>query len=103
MPAARYPSPKYTVEISAAIAGTIRQLHEQAVREQRGKLFVTALSECTTRLEEDPRSFGEPMYRLPLLQLQVRHGAVRPLFIDFAVHDERPLVFIRKVQLLAAD
>lgn len=103
MPAERFPPHKYSVEISSAIANTLRQLHEQAVREQRGRQFATALAECTKRLEEDPRSFGEPMYRLPMLQLLVRHGAVRPLFVDFAVHDERPLVFIRKVQLLPAD
>ena len=52
------------------------------------------------QLSLNPVEFGEPLYRLPALRLQVRHGAVGPLLIHFAVHENRPLVFIKSVTLL---
>ena len=48
----------------------------------------------------DPYDFGEPLYRLPALRMQIRHGAILPLFIDYGVCEDRPLVFIRGVTLL---
>jgi hypothetical protein len=40
------------------------------------------------------------LYRLPALRLKVRHGAMGPLLIYFAVHEDKPLVFIKGVALL---
>jgi len=54
----------------------------------------------TRRLINNPRNVGEPLYTLPALRLQVRHAAIGPLLIDFAVHDRMPLVFIKGVSLL---
>jgi hypothetical protein len=45
-------------------------------------------------------TFGEPQYRLPALQLQVRCAVIRPLVMYFAVPEERPEVYIQKVKLL---
>src|SRR5208283_193021 len=42
-----------------------------------------------------PLTFGEPHYRLPALKLLVRQAVVSPLVVDFAVHEDRLLVFIR--------
>jgi hypothetical protein len=38
---------------------------------------------------------------LPALRLLVCQAIVRPLIVDFAVHEDRPLVFIRGFKLLA--
>lgn len=48
----------------------------------------------------DPSEFGEPLYRLPALKIQVRTSIVPPLAIHFGVCEERPLVFIKGVQKL---
>jgi hypothetical protein len=45
---------------------------------------------------------GEPLYRLPVLRMQVRSVAIRPLSVAFAVCEDRPLVYINAVKLLAA-
>jgi hypothetical protein len=37
----------------------------------------------------------------PALQLLVRQGGVRPLVVDYAVHETQPLVFIRGFTLLS--
>ncbi len=72
----------------------------QAVWEGRGPQFREALRNIFDRLVSDPKNLGEPLYRLTTLRLQVRQVAVRPLVIDFAVHDDYPLVFIKTVALL---
>jgi hypothetical protein len=66
-----------------------------------GRGFLTALRQIVQRLRTDPLTFGEPQYGLPALHLVVRHAIVAPLVVDYAVHTERPLVFIRGFKLLS--
>ena len=41
------------------------------------------------------------LYRLAVLRLQVRMAVVGPLVIDFAVHEEERVVFIRGVKAMS--
>jgi hypothetical protein len=92
---------RYQVHVSGALAAELRRLQRQAAREGRGGQFLAALRYLTERLEKDPNEAGEPLYRLPNLRVQVRTMAVRPLLIDFAVCEDRPLVFLNSVKLLS--
>jgi hypothetical protein len=58
----------------------------------RGERVLSAIRQVWQRLSRDPNNFGEPLYRLPALRMQVRCGAARPLAIHFAVCEGRPLV-----------
>lgn len=53
------------------------------------------------RLNRDPSEFGEPMYHLDGMQMEVRKAAIEPLYIEYGVHDEWPVVIIRRVQWLS--
>ena len=66
----------------------------------KGAAVVSAVREIRQRLQANPLDFGDPLYRLPALRMQVRHGTVHPLFINFAVCEDQPLVFIKGVELL---
>src|SRR5579862_479098 len=90
----------FEVRCSAAVAQSLRRLQEQASKEGRGGKVLRAMRAIVTKLENDPRSFGEPEFRLPAMRIQVRSGAVHPLVVHFGVCDDRPLVFIKKVILL---
>lgn len=92
--------PRFSVRISGAVAATLKKLQRQAWRERRGEAFLTAFQAISARLIPDPMGFGEPLYHLPALRLQVRHGIMRPLMVYFAVHEDEPLVFIKGVTLL---
>jgi hypothetical protein len=83
------------------IAEAIRELQRRASRQGRGEEFLQALRTVVDRLRHDPNEFGEPLYRLSALRMQVRAGTVRPLYVDFAVCEDRPLVFIRAIKLLS--
>jgi hypothetical protein len=92
---------RYQVHCSGAIAKSIRRIHQRAWQQGRGKAVTRAFRQIVRRLEVDPLGTGEAAYRLPSLRMQVRSVAVRPLVIDFAVCQDRPLVFIKGVKLLA--
>jgi hypothetical protein len=68
--------------------------------EGRGEKVLSAMRRIWHHLSYDPNEFGEALYRLPALRMNVRHAAVGPLLIYFAVHDQMPLVFIKEVALL---
>jgi hypothetical protein len=91
----------YEVILSGAVAAIVKQLHAQAMHLGTGPRFVAAFREIIERLHEDPLAFGEPQYRLPALHLLVCQGVVAPLIVDFAVHEDRPLVFVRGFLLLS--
>jgi len=93
----------YRVEFSGLIRRELRKLLRHAVWQGRGPQFREALRTILNRLTNDPNSLGEPLYRLAALRLQVRQVAIRPLVVDFAIHDDYPFVFIKTVALLPAE
>jgi hypothetical protein len=92
----------FEVHCSGALTATIRRIHRRAWRQGRGQAVTRAFRQIIRRLERDPFSVGEPAYRLPGLRMQVRTVIIRPLAIDFAIWEDRPLVFIKGVKLLSA-
>lgn len=100
MPSAADNGGPFQVDCSRVVARELRRLQERAVLEGRGDLVAAAFRQILKRLKHDPRQFGEPLYRLPALRMQIRQGAIRPLFINFGVCEDRPLVFVRGVKLL---
>jgi hypothetical protein len=92
---------RYTVTTSETTKALLAQLSSQARQTGTSQQFLAALREIGQRLRNDPLNFGEPQYRLPALRLLVCQAIVRPLVVDFAVHEDRPLVFIRGFRLLA--
>jgi hypothetical protein len=89
------------VILSGLVKAQLEALHSQAAQLGKGKAFVATLRRVVERLRRDPLEFGEPRYRLPALKLVVYQGAISPLVVDYAVHAEKTLVFIRAFGLLS--
>jgi hypothetical protein len=85
---------------SELVLRSIRALQRWAAREGWGGEMLRVLREIRDRLLSDPKEFGEPLYHLDALSLEIRTASVRPLIIEFGVHETRPLVFIQEVKLL---
>ena len=94
------PGGPYEVHNSGQITQAFLHLQRQASREGRGQDLLHATREVYKRLSRDPNEFGEPLYRLPNLRMQIRCAAIKPLSLDYAVCEDRPLVFIKAVRLL---
>lgn len=91
----------YTIHASNAVKEEFRVLRRQALRQGRNKAVTKAFRQIIKQLERDPRRAGEPTYRLPAMRAQIRTIVVQPLVVDYAVLDDRPIVFIKVVSLLA--
>jgi hypothetical protein len=91
----------YEVSISQYQRMLVKQRHLEAIQKGRGAQFLAAFRQIVERLRKDPLVFGELLYHLPALQLAVRQGIVLPLVVDYAVHEDRRLVFIRGIKLLS--
>jgi hypothetical protein len=91
----------YVVDCSGFVLQHLQQLQEQASEAGKGAGFLAAMAALYEHLRKDPMGFGEPLYRLPALELTVRVGVVLPLAVHFAVHDKKPVVFIKWIDNLS--
>ena len=85
----------YRVQFTASTSARLKELVKKAIGIGLGQKALSAAKAIIRHLQSRPTEFGEPLYRLPALKLQVRVGIVRPLVVHYAVHEEKPLVFIK--------
>ena len=69
---------RYEVYCSGVVAKAVRAAHRQATKEGRGQAMVKAFRQAVRELQQNPTHFGEPLYRLPALRMQVYTAVVRP-------------------------
>lgn len=91
---------RYEVYCSGQVAKAIREAHQRASQEGRGPAMRKALRQAI-QLRQNPKNFGEALYHLPILRMQIHTALLRPIAIDFAICTDRPLVFIKGVTLLS--
>lgn len=91
----------YYVDASAELRKQIRELHQVALGQGRGKQFAKALRKIYNRMHLDPFEFGEPLYKLPMLRLLIRTASIIPVVVTDSVSNDNPIVMIKSIQLLA--
>jgi hypothetical protein len=91
----------YSVSMSQVQRAKLLKLWEQADAQGDGPRFVAAYREIVRRLQRDPRVFGEALYKLSALNLEVRQAVVAPIVVDFAVHEKQEAVFVRGFKVLS--
>lgn len=92
----------YYVDASTEMRNRIKFLHQLAIEQDRGELFIRSFKEIYTRLHNDPFDFGEPLYTLPMLRLQVRTASILPIVVTYGVSSDSPMVVIKDVQMLGS-
>jgi hypothetical protein len=90
----------HEVRFAGQAKAEVVELHRKAAEQGRGHIFLDALRGIYHWLRNDPEQFGEPLYRLPALQLVVYHAVASDLIVDYAVHRERRLVFLKGIRRL---
>ncbi len=93
--------PTFAVHMATQTKLHLKHLHIEADHAGRGAEFVAAFRHIVRQLQQDPWTFGEPTFRLPALKLQVRTAANAMLVVDYGVHEEKSLVFIRGFKMLS--
>src|SRR5258708_22573903 len=91
----------YRIILSGIIHAELKMAQTQAENLGIGAASLAAIKAMYNWLRHEPLAFGEPLYHLHKLKLQVRTGIILPLVIDYAVYQVEPLVFLKGVKLLS--
>jgi hypothetical protein len=91
----------YVVRFVGTAKEQVKQRFREALHKGNEKRYIAALRTIIEQLKRQPVTFGEPLYRLPALQMVVYHAAVAPVAVDYGVHEQQPFVFIRGVQAMS--
>ena len=91
----------FKVIAPGTVRASLKQLQREAAERGIGPAALSAIKTIYNWLRYEPLAFGEPLFHLYKLKLQVRTGVIWPLAIDYAVHQVEPLVFIKGVRLLS--
>jgi hypothetical protein len=91
----------FEVRSSRYVLDGLKRIRDEEIENGRGERFLEVLRAIHDRLRKDPTSFGEPLYRLAALKLVVYVGILSPLVVQFAIHEEKPLVLLRGVHRMS--
>lgn len=94
-------SQEYSVESTDFAVAQFRQLARTAIMRGRGRELARAMVRAQKRLRKAPFEVGEPLYRLRHMKMLICRAVFPPLFIEYGVHEDRPVVIIRHVAGLA--
>lgn len=94
--------PRYSLGAIGAAQIQLTAILEKAAADGTQIAATKALDVIEARLRTDPTTFGEPLYHLRKAKMIIRCVAVIPLYVEYGVHDEQPVVVIRRVVSLAA-
>jgi hypothetical protein len=91
------PKPAYRVALLADARQQFMALLNTARTTAEGDALVAALKRVEKILGSRPADAGEPMYHLRAARLQIRQVTVAPLHVEYGLHEEQPVVIIRRI------
>lgn len=89
--------PSFRVVTLESARQQLLAITEQVADANAGGEVAAAIRRIYARLKSDPRDFGEPLNHHPAMKLTVRRAAIVPVFVEYGVHDEKPIVFVRRI------
>lgn len=95
------PPRQYSISMSKVQRAKLKQLHQEQDALGLGQQFLSAYRTIVRRLQTDPKVFGEALYRLPALQLELHQAIVAKIVVDYAVHEHLKFVFIQGFKVLS--
>jgi hypothetical protein len=89
----------WRVAFGGTVGKDLKVLYQQAKAAGLGQAYIGALKFAIQRIGQDPMAFGELVRRLPKSAMIVHVRIIRPLLIEFAIHEESHRVLIQRVEL----
>lgn len=93
-------TPPYRTEFTGPAEADYLSIFQAASSAGVGRDILLAMRDILARLRLDPNVFGEPMYHLRAMKMAVRKAAIAPVYVEYGVHDDKPVVVIRRVRWL---
>lgn len=94
-------TPEYSVDSTEFAVAQFPKLARNAIVRGRGRELARAMVRAQKRLRKTPLEVGEPLYRLRQMKMLVLRAVFPPLYVEYGVHEDRPVVIIRHVAGLA--
>ncbi len=85
----------YQLVTSAEQHMQMRMWAERAAERGRLASYLAALKMIFQQLRETPSAWGDPCNRLVYLGLQVYHRVYAPLYVSYAVDEEKRIVYLK--------
>lgn len=95
-------APEYQVVYSVQIKEKLKELLRKAKKAGKLNRFAVAAKKIDDRLRTDPWSFGELIGTLPWSKTPIHVGFARPLKVDFAIHESKKMVFVRRIEAVTS-
>jgi hypothetical protein len=92
---------RYKVEPGAHTKEQIEHIKVAAKKAGRFARFIDILEEAIRRLESDPHTWGDPVYRAKTVDAVTYRGILRPIVVQYAVYEQAKSVVIVSVRLFA--
>ena len=90
------PQPQFSVDTAGLAESQLLAIVGAAVKIGRHHLILPALKTIRLRLQTSPAEFGEPLYHIAKMKVTIYCAAVVPLYVEYGLHDENPVVMIRR-------
>jgi hypothetical protein len=92
-------SPAYRVVAADRILRLLDSWTGRAFRAGFGMAFLESLRAVVHKLENRPLEWGDPLYRLPAMNLLIHHAMSNFLNVHYGVDEERRIVYLKDVEL----
>jgi len=95
------PPIEYSIGVTGNANAELLAITRDAKDDGRGEKVEEAYVAILARLRFGPVAFGEPLYRVQKMGMTIRCAVIMPLYVEYGVHDTRPVVVIRRVVALS--
>ncbi|HEY2786225.1 MAG TPA: hypothetical protein VGJ05_14760 [Fimbriiglobus sp.] len=92
---------RFSVGLTGLAREQLRLVGRQGIYNGTIEAVRDAYRQIFSRLQNNPRELGEPLYELRKMKVQVRRVGLNPLYVEFGVHNQNPIVIIRHIGWLA--
>ena len=79
----------------------LRRIEERAKELGILDRILADYKEIESRLNSDPRTFGNLSHQFQQMKMQAYVGIAIPIVVHYGVHDEAPVVIVRDVKVLS--
>ena len=88
----------YRITVPGPVSASLKTEQHRASQDGKGEAFLSAVRYAVARIHHAPFGLGEAIFPLRHTKMIVHLAFLPPLVLEFAIHQELPSVFLRRVK-----
>ena len=97
------PQPRFSIGLIGHADSELQAIGKDAAIAGVGAVVEATYQAILARLRRDPVEFGEPLFHIAKMRMAIRCAVIAPLYVEYGIHDEKPVVVIRRILYLSAN